>query len=54
MTTINELAEAVKSVIVLKDTVAKHEMLVEAILDKLEQIQERLSALERPTPRTRR
>ena len=36
-----------KAVIVLKDTVAKHDQLIEAIADKLDQIFIRLDRLER-------
>jgi len=47
LTTIDELAEAVKAVIALKDAVAKHEKLIEAILDKLDRVHERLDAIEK-------
>ncbi len=52
MTTINEVSEAVKAVIVLKDTVAKHDQLIEAIADKLDQIYVRLDRLEALTQKT--
>jgi len=54
LTSINEVAEAVKAVIILKEAVAKHDKLIEAIADKLDAINARLDRLEMQPKRRKR
>ena len=45
-TTIDELLNAIETVRILKETVAKHDRAIERVLDKLDLIERRLAAIE--------
>ncbi len=49
-TTIDELLAAIELVRILQQTIGKHERAIAQIIDKLEQVEQRLDSLERLKP----